>query len=119
MSQNGIKFDGMKARYDLVPPFIENEVAKVLEVGARKYAPDNWKKVPDGKRRYLAALGRHINAYRRGEIFDKDDGLHHMAHAICCAMFLGEADMTGIPLPGPADKETQEESTKPFKDETQ
>lgn len=94
----GVKWDGGKARFDLIPAEIEQEVAKVLTVGAAKYAPDNWKKVPGGKWRYIAAMRRHISAYQRGEINDPDDGLHHMAHAICCAMFLGEADITGIPL---------------------
>lgn len=94
----GIKWDGEKERFDLIPPYIELEVAKVLTIGARKYAPDNWKKVPGGKRRYMAAIRRHISAYKRGEIYDPETGLHHMAHAICCAMFMGEADLTGIPL---------------------
>lgn len=104
----GVKFDGQKPRFDLVPPHIEEEVAKVLEFGARKYAPDNWKKVPDGKRRYLAALGRHVNAYKRGEQCDPETGLHHLAHAICCAMFLGEADLTGTPLPDQIDEMIKE-----------
>lgn len=97
-STPGVKWDGGKPRFDLIPAEIELEVAKVLTVGATKYAPDNWKKVPGGKWRYIAAMRRHISAYQRGEINDPDDGLHHMAHAICCAMFLGEADLTGIPL---------------------
>lgn len=110
----GIKWDHGKPRFGLVPALIEAEVAKVLTVGANKYAVDNWKYVPDGKARYIDALGRHINAYRQGEIHDPDDGLHHLAHAICCAMFIAEADLSGVPLAPPTDKETQELSaTKP------
>jgi len=95
----GIKWDHDKPRFDLIPPYIEEEVAKVLTFGARKYAPDNWKKVPDGKRRYLSAIRRHYQAFRKGEQLDPETGLHHMAHLICCAMFLGEADLTNEPLP--------------------
>jgi hypothetical protein len=117
VSEHGIKWDGDKPRFDLVPPFIEEEVAKVLTVGAAKYAPDNWKKVPDGKRRYIAAILRHISAYRQGETYDQDDGLHHMAHAICCAMFLGEADLTGSPLPPALSSDEQKKSATPMLNE--
>jgi hypothetical protein len=35
---------------------------------------------------------RHIEEYRKGNIFDDETGLPHMAHAICCAMFILELD---------------------------
>jgi len=111
----GVKWDIGKPRFDLLPAEIELEVAKVLTVGAAKYAPDNWKKVPGGRWRYIAAMRRHISAYQRGEINDPDDGLHHMAHAICCAMFLGEADLTGVPLTPDEAKEI-EKATTSFKE---
>lgn len=89
----GKKFDGEKPRLDLIPPYIEEEVGKVLEFGARKYAPDNWRKVEDLRSRYLAAAHRHINALKKGETNDPESGLHHGAHAICCLMFLSEIEL--------------------------
>ncbi len=88
----GRKFDAGKAEYGLIPPNALHEMVKVLTVGAQKYDRENWKKVPDRKRRYFDALERHIWAWKRGEENDPDDGLHHLAHAACCVFFLYEVD---------------------------
>lgn len=90
--EEGRKFDNGKHLYDLIPPFALDEMVKVLTKGAQKYAPDNWRFVPDAKRRYFAALERHIWAWKRGEVYDKDDGIHHLAHAACNLFFLYEHD---------------------------
>jgi len=89
----GIKFDQGKPEYGLIPPNALHEMVKVLTVGASKYARDNWKFVPDRKRRYFDALQRHIWAWKRGEQNDEEDGLHHLAHAACCLFFLYEVDL--------------------------
>lgn len=89
----GVKYDGDKPRMDLIPPYIEEEVGKVLEFGARKYADDNWKKLDGLEKRYIAAALRHINAIKKGELIDPESGFRHSAHAICCLMFLGEFDL--------------------------
>lgn len=86
--QKGNKLDDGKARWDLLDFKHLNNVAEVLTAGAAKYSPDNWKKVPDAKNRYFAALLRHIAAYKQGELVDKEDGLSHLAHAACNLMFL-------------------------------
>lgn len=78
---------------DLIPPVMELEVAHVLSFGAQKYGPENWRQVPDLRRRYIAAAKRHINALQQGEERDPESGLHHAAHAVCCLMFLGEVEM--------------------------
>jgi len=31
--------------------------------------------------------------YKQGETIDADSGRHHLAHAICCLMFLYEHDI--------------------------
>ncbi|WP_372966610.1 dATP/dGTP diphosphohydrolase domain-containing protein, partial [Marinobacter sp.] len=51
MVRTGVKFDDDKPMMDLIPPVMELEVSKVLTFGAGKYAPDNWRKVPDLRRR--------------------------------------------------------------------
>lgn len=84
-----MKFDADKLRYDLLPPFALKELARVLTYGAKKYKPNNWKLVDD-PHRYTAALYRHIEAWRLGEEFDKESGIHHLSHAATNAIFLVE-----------------------------
>ena len=88
----GRKFDGGKLEYGLLPPLALEETVKVLTFGAQKYERDNWKKVPDSKRRYFDALQRHVWAWKQGEQLDPESGIHHLAHAMCCLMFLYEHD---------------------------
>jgi len=89
----GRKFDGGKLQYGLVPPLALKATVDVLTFGAEKYEPDNWKVVPDSKRRYFDALQRHVWAWKEGEKIDPESGKHHLAHALCCLMFLYEHDI--------------------------
>ncbi len=84
----GVKADQEKLRYDLLPPEPIEEMVAVLTFGAKKYSDDNWKRVPDGKKRYYAALMRHLEAWRMGETHDGESDLHHLGHALCCLTFL-------------------------------
>ena len=90
---DGRKFDGEKLRYDLIPPQAQQAMVEVLTFGAQKYAPDNWQLVPEAKRRYFAALERHVWAWKMGEQVDPESGIHHLAHAMCCLAFLYEHDV--------------------------
>jgi hypothetical protein len=89
----GRKFDGGKLEYGLLPPLALEETVKVLTFGAQKYERDNWQKVPDSKRRYFDAMQRHAWAWKQGEQLDPESGIHHLAHAMCCSMFLYEHDI--------------------------
>jgi len=93
MLEAGRKFDANKLEYGLLPPLALEETVRVLTFGAQKYERDNWKKVPDSKRRYYDALQRHVWAWKKGEINDPESGIHHLAHAMCCLMFLYEHDI--------------------------
>lgn len=84
----GRKDDQDKDRWDLLPWGPVRWVVKVLTVGAKKYADDNWQLVPNARRRYFAAALRHLTAWYEGEPNDPEDGLPHLAHAICCILFL-------------------------------
>ena len=84
----GMKFDQEKTRFDLIDPYFHKDLAQVLTFGAIKYKPNNWQHVKDAKTRYIAALERHTNAYKMGEITDQESGLPHMAHIACNSMFL-------------------------------
>ena len=84
----GQKHDQGKRRKSLLPPNTVNQVIDVLEFGARKYAENNWRYVPDASTRYYDAADRHIEAWWRGEKTDPETGLSHLAHATCCLLFL-------------------------------
>jgi len=88
----GRKSDGGKLQYGLIPPIALRETVKVLTFGAEKYEPDNWRRVPDAQRRYFDAAMRHLWAYQEGEEFDPETGVTHLAHALCCIMFMTELD---------------------------
>ena len=60
---SGQKFDSGKPDYSLLPWDAVEDVVRVLDFGAKKYARDNWKLVEDHKNRYLAAAFRHLSAY--------------------------------------------------------
>lgn len=88
----GLKFDAGKIRLDLLPVIPLEEIGKVLTFGAKKYSERNWEKGFSWSRPYGAAL-RHIFAFWRGEKYDPETGLHHLAHAACCILFLLEFDL--------------------------
>lgn len=83
------KYDEGKPRFDLVPPTIMLEIAKVFTFGASKYGDRNWEQGLDFGR-LKGALDRHMNAFWRGEDLDEETGLSHLAHAGCCLLMMGE-----------------------------
>lgn len=98
MTTIGRKYDSGKPEFSLLPPWALESVAKVLTFGAEKYDVDNWKHVSNGEYRYRNAALRHINDYVKGEKTDPESGCNHLAHAICCLMFILDADESGKPL---------------------
>lgn len=90
-SSQGVKYDDNKIQMELLPLRELREIARVLTYGAKKYAPDNWKKVSNAKERYTGALLRHLTEYREGNSFDHEtcpDPLRHIAQVACNALFL-------------------------------
>jgi hypothetical protein len=90
----GTKYDQDKLQYSLIPPYALEQVAKNLTVGLKKYKErNNWKKVEGAEQRYLDALYRHLEAHRRGEVYDPDSSVPDMPHLAAVAvnaMFLLE-----------------------------
>ena len=90
----GTKYDEDKLQYSLIPSYALEQVAKNLTVGLKKYKErDNWKKVQGAEQRYLDALYRHLEAHRRGELYDADSSAPNMPHLAAVAvnaMFLLE-----------------------------
>lgn len=84
----GRKHDSNKPRYSLLPTGTVNQVIQVLEYGAVKYEIDNWQHVPSARTRYYDAAMRHIDDWWNGSEIDEESSLPHLAHAICCLLFL-------------------------------
>lgn len=92
--KTGTKHDKGKADWTLLPWEAIEEVVAVLGVGAEKYEKWNWCKGFAYTRLGAAAL-RHIISWLRGEDRDPETGLSHLAHAICCLLFLLSFTKTG------------------------
>ena len=88
MSQGGTKHDQNKPRMDLLCPSFTRGVAEVLTFGAKKYAPNNWRKGIEYSR-IIGAIHRHLASIQEGEDIDPESGLPHIYHIGCNAQFLG------------------------------
>lgn len=96
-----------KPQLHLVPPAASLRMAKVLELGATKYGPYNWREKAVRTTVYLSAAMRHLAQALDGEDFDPESGQPHEAHvAACMAILLDAADHGNLkddrPTPGPA-----------------
>ena len=79
----GAKMDSGKVRMDLLVdgfPRALKAIAEVATYGANKYTDNGWIDVPEGDKRYKAAMYRHFNSAAMGEIMDSESGLLHLAH---------------------------------------
>lgn len=85
----GVKNDTGKLPYELLPSDAIEEILKVLQFGAKKYAARNWELGMDWSRPF-AALMRHMWAWFRRENGGRDSetGTSHLANAGCCLLFL-------------------------------
>lgn len=81
------KNDSNKTRYELIPPELLEQTARVLTLGAKKYSDRDWEQGAEWSR-YFGALQRHLWAWWRGDEFDPETGESHLAHAACCLSFL-------------------------------
>ena len=88
VSTDEAKADREKPRWDLLPPGPVSDIVSVLSYGAEKYRPNGWQTVPGARRRYLAALLRHLFAHMAGEKVDPESGLTHLSHVACNVVFL-------------------------------
>lgn len=66
-----------EARYDLIPAFPLDQLARLYGRGAAKYEDRNWEKGYDASLSF-AALNRHLWAWWNGEDTDPEMGLSHL-----------------------------------------
>lgn len=79
-----VKYDQGKPDFSMTTYELMEEIARVREFGAKKYSRDNWKISGFKITRSLAAALRHIFLFLGGETLDKESGLSHLGHAVCC-----------------------------------
>lgn len=117
-NETAIKFDQGKIRFELLPADVLEEVAKVFTFGATKYGARNWEK-GFNYTRIIGSLLRHVFAWTRGEDKDQESGLSHLAHAICCAMFLLAFDIRKIGVDDRCQDTDTQSSTPPTGEDLQ
>lgn len=91
----GVKHDGGKDPWHLMPWDAARGIAKVLAFGAGKYGERNWEKGMAWSRCF-AALQRHLTAWWEGRPSDPETGYSHLWHAGCCILFLIAYELRGI-----------------------
>jgi hypothetical protein len=89
-----MKLDAGKTPLDLLPFESLIEIGKVLEFGKKKYAAHKWREGMAWSR-LLGALLRHVFKWAMGNDIDPETGLHELAHAGCCVVFLLSYALTG------------------------
>lgn len=83
-----------KLKWSLIHYASLHPLIEVLMFGAKKYAPNNWKKGFD-RGELLESMQRHLAALMDGEEHDKESKLHHIGHIMCNAMFYSFHFVTG------------------------
>ena len=85
---SGARANGGKPQWNLFPMHLMEEVVRVWEHGATKYAAWNWTKGMSWSIPY-ACIMRHLIAWMwRGEENDPESGCSHLAHVVCNVMML-------------------------------
>lgn len=85
----GLRFNEGKLPMELVPVSVNTSLAKVLHVGSKKYAKNNWR-LGMSWSIVMGCLERHYNAFKAGEDIDKETGLRHIELLLCNVAFLNE-----------------------------
>ena len=88
-NKGALRYDGDKAKVDLLSPIAMIGTADILTFGAKKYAEHNWRKGMKWSR-CIASMLRHTFKFMMGEDLDPESGLPHVDHIACNAMFLQE-----------------------------
>lgn len=89
----GIKHDQEKPDMSLLSSIALLKVAQVMTFGKTKYSANNWRGGFQWTRPLAASL-RHIFSYLGGQDKDPETGVSHLAHAVCCLMFVLEFEET-------------------------
>ena len=84
--KEGLRYNKGKLDLNQLSPVAQACESLVYMFGAIKYKKNNWKcfkkDEQDAFDEFMGCALRHIDAIRRGELFDKDSKQHHAAHAV-------------------------------------
>lgn len=92
---DAVKNDSGKARIDLISPYMLFGLGEVLEFGAHKYSPNNWRRGFVYSRPF-ASMMRHLWSWWKGEDKDSESGMSHLWHAASCLMMLIEFEALNL-----------------------
>ncbi len=91
-----------KTQYGLAKPGISNvppvallELGSVMDLGAAKYGPMNWRASPVSASTYYNALMRHAFEYWDGRYLDSESRRAILAHVMACCAILIDAEAGG------------------------
>lgn len=84
-----------KPPMQFVPPSALLELGLVMEHGASKYGPMNWRKDPISASTFYDALMRHAFQYWDGNDRDLESRCKHVAHIMSCCAILLDAEVNG------------------------
>jgi hypothetical protein len=84
--KKALRYNEGKPQWGLVHYKSMEPMVRVLEFGAKKYAPNNWMNDMD-TRKILESMQRHLAALMDGELNDPETGMSHMGNIQCNAMF--------------------------------
>lgn len=84
-----------KASMQAVPNTALLYLGQVMEGGAAKYGPFNWRDSPVDSGTYYDAAQRHLMAWQDGQDVDAESGLPHLAHVMACCAIVLDAESTG------------------------
>lgn len=87
MKNQALRYNEGKLRYDLLEPYAIEKLTEVFTKGAEKYSDNNWRSGFKWSS-LLASLKRHLNSFEKGDDFDEETKLLHIAHVAWNAMAL-------------------------------
>lgn len=84
-----------KTPYKYVPKVGIAVMARVMELGAKKYGPYNWRDNTVRMTVYIDAARRHLDLLEYGEDTDEESKVDHAAHVMACMNILLDAAASG------------------------
>jgi hypothetical protein len=84
--ESALRYNEGKLKWSLIHFKSLEPFVRVMEMGAKKYEPENWKKHMDLKV-ILDSAQRHLAAMMDGEKYDPESKLEHAGHVMCNMMF--------------------------------
>jgi hypothetical protein len=85
----------IKCPMHLLPAAALQETAWVHGFGAARYGPWNWRESKVNATTYVAAIMRHLDAWREGEDLDPESGRSHLAHIAASVNILLDSQTHG------------------------